>query len=211
MNQESPKKGHKERFKAELEDVMKWSNERKQFPSNVNEVFVVKSESADTEFSFRFLFSTPILLKKLSTAEMIHISDTYYQRFQLVVLGVNDTGRFLPLLYAYCSHGTAQDFKFIFESTKNVIREHLNIEMKPAELFANGETLITIGRTFHDTFESAAECIPWCNNKLEEHIAILKRINTSKSSMNQLFTTLAQMITYTSHKISDIMSQTDST
>lgn len=143
-----------------LGDLTKWCHENGQFPSDINEAFVIAHEISsnnDTELSFRFVISTPLLLKKCIEQKKIAIDATYklnWLDFPLMVFGTVDRmKRFHPLAYACCSHEKTHDYHFIFDSIKNAIKKHLDKDFEPETLIADGADAIRNG--FYNCFESA--------------------------------------------------------
>lgn len=127
-----------------LGDLIEWCNQHMEFPTDINEAFVLSFESStfEEELSFRFTISTPALLEKLMNLETICIDATYklnYLGYPLMILGTVDRiKRFHPLVYACCSHERTYDYKFIFESIKPIIKTHFDKEFKPKKIIADG-------------------------------------------------------------------------
>lgn len=150
------------------------SGDEQLFPKK-NDAFIIGSETFSTPeqgFRFRYVISTPLMLETLSMAEMIAIDATYMLKFPLIVVGTVDRSeRYTPGLYALCSYEKTEDYKFIFESAKKIIKKHLDTELEPKDVYANGELLIVIRSAFHDIFKCGENLIPWSNNGFESHMA----------------------------------------
>lgn len=143
-----------------LGDLVKWCQENSQFPSDINEAFVIAHEASshdDTNLSFRFVLSTPLLLQKCLESKTIAIDATYklnWLDYPLMVYGTVDRmKRFHPLAYACCSHEKTHDYNFIFESIKNAIKTHLDKDFEPEKLIADGAD--SIRNAFYASFETA--------------------------------------------------------
>lgn len=144
---------------VKLGDLNEWCEQNSTPPLDVNQAFVIDSKfsSHEEDLSFGFTISTLALLKKLSDQETICVDATYklnWHGFPLVVVGTVDRAkRFHPVLYACCSHERSQDYKFVFESAKKAIKQHLNKDFKPKVLIADGADAIR--NAFYESFESA--------------------------------------------------------
>lgn len=127
-----------------LGDMIKWCNEHNQFPSDVDEAFVIGSEFStfDENLSFGFAFSTPLLLDMLSNCKTVCIDATYklnWLGFPLMVLGTVDRAKhFHPFVYACCSHERTTDYEFVFDCVKKAIKSHFQKEFEPETLIADG-------------------------------------------------------------------------
>lgn len=142
-----------------LGDLMAWCEKNSELPSDENKAFVIGSESStiESDMRFRFVLSTPFLLKTLKNKKKICIDATYklnWLGFPLMVLGsVDRNKRFHPFIYACCSNETGLDFKFIFDAIRKAIKTHFNGEFEPEILIADGSHAIR--NAFFDSFESA--------------------------------------------------------
>lgn len=142
-----------------LGDMINWCNLHNQFPSDVNDAFVFASDFSTfgDNLSFRFAFSTPLLLEMLSHCTTICIDATYklnWLGFPLVVLGTVDRAKhFHPLVYACCSQERTSDYEFVFESAKQAIKTHFGKDFQPETLIADGADAIRNG--FYNVFEAA--------------------------------------------------------
>lgn len=142
-----------------LGDLSEWCNQYTDFPSDENDAFVIGIECSSIEegLSFRFAFSTPLLLKILMNQTTICIDATYklnWLGFPLMVLGTVDrTKRFHPLVYACCSHERTLDYRFIFTCAKTAIKAHFDKEFEPEKLIADAAD--PIRNAYYDSYESA--------------------------------------------------------
>lgn len=143
-----------------LGDLTKWCQENSQFPSDINEAFVIAHEVSpndDNNLSFRFVLSTPLLLEKCLIQNTIAIDATYklnWLEYPLMVFGTVDRAKqFHPLAYSCCSHEKTHDYSFIFESIKNAIKTHMDKDFEPDTLIADGADAIR--NAFYDSFETA--------------------------------------------------------
>lgn len=142
-----------------LGNMIEWSEQYKEFPTDIDEAFVLNIETSSPReaLSFRFAFSTPRLLELLSPAHTICIDATYklnWQGFPLMVLGTVDRAkRFHPFAYACCSHEKQEDYKFVFQSIKDAIKTHLKRNFQPNKLIADGADQIR--NAFYEVFASA--------------------------------------------------------
>lgn len=79
-----------------LGDLVKWCKENSKFPSDINEAFVVAHEASlhsDTDLSFRFVITTPLLLQRCLESKKIAIDATYklnWLEYPLMVYGTVD-------------------------------------------------------------------------------------------------------------------------
>lgn len=165
-----------------------------QLPPDINQAFVIGSESSlDSDFHFRIVFSTRKMLGTLPTAKEVYIDTAHWLGFPFMVFGANDhAGRFTPFAHAICSKEDSEDFKFIFDSTKNSIKMHINVEFEPDTLLAEGETLILVRNAFHASFGSDVQCTPWSNRSIDAYIAKIKhRFNYSMNPIQLMIQFLA--------------------
>lgn len=130
-----------------------------QFPSDVNEAFIIGSHFSafDEDLRFCFAFSTPLLLEKLSNCKTICVDATYklnWLGFPLVIIGTVDRAkRFHPFIYACCSHERTIDYECVFQCVKDAIKTHLKKNFEPKRLIADGAD--PIRNAFYNVFESA--------------------------------------------------------
>lgn len=142
-----------------LGDMIEWLQKHQDFPKDVNEAFVVDSETSlfGEQLEFRFVFSTSSLLQKLMFCETICIDATYklnWLGFPLMVLGTVDRAKkFHPFAYACCSHERTLDYEFIFKCVKNAIKKHFDQDFAPKKLIADAAD--PIRNAFYGSFESA--------------------------------------------------------
>lgn len=142
-----------------LGDMKKWCDQNDDFPSDVDEGFVIGSHfsSFDDDLAFGFAVSTPLLLEMLSNCKKICIDATYkltWLDFPLVVLGTVDRAKhFHPYVYALVSHEKAIDYEFVLTSAKNAIKTHLSKDFEPEVIIADGADAIR--NAFYTSFESA--------------------------------------------------------
>lgn len=120
-----------------LGDMINWCNQHNQFPSDISDVFVFASEFStfDSNLSFGYAFSTPLLLEILSNCTTICMDATYklnWLGFPLAVLGTVDRAKhFHPLVYACVSHERTSDYEFVFKGVQNAIKTHLGKDFQP--------------------------------------------------------------------------------
>lgn len=143
-----------------LGDLVKWCQENSQFPTDINEAFVIAHEASsnkDDDLSFRFVLSTPLLLEECSKQKKIAIDATYklnWLEYPLMAFGTVDRAKkFHPLAYACCSHEKGHDYEFIFQSVKNAIKTHINKDFEPETLIADGADAIRTA--FYKVFDTA--------------------------------------------------------
>lgn len=143
-----------------LGDLVKWCQENSQFPTDINEAFVIAHEASSNkgaDLSFRFVLSTPLLLEECSKQKKIAIDATYklnWLEYPLMVYGTVDRAKkFHPLAYACCSHEKGHDYEFIFQSVKNAIKTYINKDFEPETLIADGADAIRTA--FYKAHETA--------------------------------------------------------
>lgn len=125
-------------------DLMGWCEAHSSFPQDDNEVFVLASESSslDEKMYFRFVLSTPQMLRRARNFETICIDATYklnWHGFPLIVLGTVDRSkRFHPIAYACCTHETTADYEFVFRAFRDAIEVFFEQKFEPKILIADG-------------------------------------------------------------------------
>lgn len=130
-----------------LGHMIEWCKIHEQVLTDDDEAFVIESHfsSFDEDLRFCVAFSTPLLLKMLSTRTTICIDATYklnWLGYPLVVLGTVDRAKhFHPLVYACLSHERTLDYKSIFAIVKDAIKTHSK-DFEPEILIADGADAI---------------------------------------------------------------------
>lgn len=151
-----------------LGDLNKWCEDNSAFPSDEDESFVIAHEcsSISDHMNFRFLMSTPALLKKFIGLKQICIDATYklnWNNFPLIILGTVDrANKFHPLIYACCSNETTNDYAFIFESVKTAMEVFFETKFGPTTLIADGALAIrnAFFSVYFDTADLGIMCFP---------------------------------------------------
>lgn len=143
----------------QLGDLMEWCSDHSSFPENDNEAFVLASECSPlhSALKFRFVLSTPEMLRRARNLETICIDATYklnWHGFPLIVLGTVDrTKKFHPIAYACSTHETAEDYEFVFATFHDAIEILYEKKFEPKTLIADGADAIR--NAFYKTFDSA--------------------------------------------------------
>lgn len=143
----------------QIGDLMDWCKTKSVFPQDEDEVFVLASECSplDAAMSFRFLLSTPALLRRARNFETVCIDATYklnWHGFPLIVFGTVDRlKRFHPVAYACTTHETTADYEFVFSSFRNAIEIFYEQKFEPKTLIADGADAIR--NAFYKSFVSA--------------------------------------------------------
>lgn len=140
-------------------DLMAWCEANSVFPQDDNQVFVIASECSSLEaaMSFRFMLSTPEMLRRARNFETVCIDATYklnYHGFPLIVFGTVDRlKRFHPVAYACTTHETTADYEFVFSAFRDAIEVFYEQKFEPKTLIADGADAIRNG--FYNSFDSA--------------------------------------------------------
>lgn len=124
-------------------------------------MFVLAHECSrlDEKLNFRFIISTPGLLRRAAKFETVCIDATYIYKlnwhgFPLIVLGTVDRyKRFHPVAYACCTNETTADYEFVFETIRDSIEVYFEEEFNPKTMIADGADAIQ--NAFYNTFPLA--------------------------------------------------------
>lgn len=104
--------------------------------------------------NFRFVLSTPEMLRKAIKFATVCIDATYklnWHGFPLIVLGTVDRlERFHSAAYACCTNETTVDYEFVFEAVRDAIEILYAGKIEPKILIADGTDAIQ--DAFHNTF-----------------------------------------------------------
>lgn len=166
-----------------LGDLMEWCDSHSVFPENENEAFVLESECASLNDAmyFRFVLSTPEMLRRARHFETVCIDATYklnWHGFPLIVFGTVDRlKRFHPVAYACTTHETTADYEFVFGAIQDAIECFYEQKFEPKTLIADGADAIRNG--FYNTFSSAVIDIMCFAHVMRN---IRRRVFSSKSN-----------------------------
>lgn len=143
-------------------ELNEWCESKSNIPINDDEAFILYHEIGDNdEYEdiedddqnskqyVRFCISTKRLLQIASISTAVHADTTYklnWQGYPVLITGTTDADRkFHPFCLAVCNCENAADYRFLFESVKNGVRNIYDKEFKPKVLIADASDAITNG------------------------------------------------------------------
>lgn len=129
--------------------------------------------------SFQYVVSTPRLLKTALQFNIVNCDATYKLNehdYPVVICGGIDANRKLHVIaYSVTAHETAANYKFLFESIKNKIKELHSKDFKPNVLISDAAGAISNG--FEDAFPDLDVNIVMCYFHVKQ--AICKKLGSS--------------------------------
>ena len=138
-----------------LHEVLEWCQANSSIPDDYDEVFTGKYDIFERDpikktQVIRVFFTTKRLLS-IATINKRHLcTDATYkliwQGFPVLIVGTTDKDKkFHPFGTAVCTFEDENDFAFIFNSVKDLLKETLTIDYKPSILVADASSAITNG------------------------------------------------------------------
>lgn len=181
----------------------KWLQECSPLPDDENEPFIVNYEliyENNSEFDFRFMVTTKLLLQQAIESKNLHADATYkliWQNFPVLMVGTTDLARkFHPIGVAVCKTEQQKDFNFIFSSTKQAIHNIFEADFEPEYLIADAASaihnaakgvwanILVIMCWFH-MLKNVSDKVPTFLKQLckqQEFLADLQKLQVSKST-----------------------------
>lgn len=135
-----------------MNDLLEFYENNKNIPEDDDTAFVAnfeRSERGSKEKWFRFYMTTKRLLKNAKNGKIIHADGTYkvtIQNYNLLVVGTTDAKQSFHLAgLTISTHERAEDYRFVFNTLKDVMQKVTEITIIPRALVADAAPAIHKG------------------------------------------------------------------